>query len=183
MSSSVQRFLTRRDRRSKVFLPFSYPSFLPWRRSKGGLDLEQEDQEEDRNPQSFLFDPSFSLDGAGSIRRSRKRPPSAYITHSTANATTANSGFALTLQSVPDAGAFGGMFVPEEKKKLDKDEEKRVSRRPCLLPPSLTETTRTDKSHSRSAAKVRHQHLHRSQCQLCAASHILCRKWRRGRGL
>jgi hypothetical protein len=35
-------------------------------------------------------------------------------------------------QSLPDAGAFGGLFVPEEKKKLEKEDEKRVSS-PFLL--------------------------------------------------
>jgi len=34
----------------------------------------------------------------------------------------------LTLQNLPDAGAFGGLFVPEDKKKLEKEDEKRVSR-------------------------------------------------------
>ncbi|KAG9877953.1 hypothetical protein KCV05_g21585, partial [Aureobasidium melanogenum] len=29
-------------------------------------------------------------------------------------------------KSLPDAGAFGGLFVPEEKKKLEKEDEKRV---------------------------------------------------------
>ncbi|KAG9534063.1 hypothetical protein KCU79_g22363, partial [Aureobasidium melanogenum] len=72
MSSSVQRFLGRRDRRSKVLMPF-LPSNAP----------------------------SMPL-------------------------------LTLTLtpiplsQSLPDAGAFGGLFVPEEKKKLEKEDEKRV---------------------------------------------------------
>lgn len=33
----------------------------------------------------------------------------------------------LLLQNLPDAGAFGGLFVPEDRKKLEKEDEKRVS--------------------------------------------------------
>jgi hypothetical protein len=66
MSSSVQRFLGRRDRKSKVLLPWIQPL------------------------------------------------------HSVATLADCD------LQNLPDAGAFGGLFVPDDKKKLEKEDEKRV---------------------------------------------------------
>jgi len=80
------------------------------------------------------LDLPFSLDGAGSIRRPRKRPASAHLSRRSAIASTANCDTVLTLQATledvaPDEGTFAGFFVPDEesrKKKVDKDEEKAV---------------------------------------------------------
>lgn len=79
------------------------------------------------------FDLPFSLDGAGSIKRSRKDPASTHVARHLAIASTANCDIAITLQStpdvVPDVGTFADFFLPDEearKKKLDKDEEKAV---------------------------------------------------------
>lgn len=79
------------------------------------------------------LDVPFSLDGAGSIRRPRKQPPSTHVAHHNAIASTANCDIAFTLQTAPDiapdVGTFAGFFIPDDeakKKKFDKDEEKAV---------------------------------------------------------
>lgn len=80
-----------------------------------------------------LVETPFSLDGAGSIRRPRKRSASAYHAPHIAIASTANCDIAFTLQTAPDVapdeGTFAGFFVPDEeskKKRFEKDEEKTV---------------------------------------------------------
>jgi hypothetical protein len=129
MSSSVQRFLGRRDRRSKVFLPFSHfhlPS-PPWRKDADPGASPLPDQRRSRS-----IDSSLDLADHVSNRPSKKRPTSVQFTPSPTTATPADRDCSLALQTPPDTGAFGGLFVPEERKKLEKEDEKRVSN-PSLL--------------------------------------------------
>ncbi|THY93261.1 cysteine proteinase [Aureobasidium pullulans] len=123
MSSSVQRFLGRRDRRSKVFLPFSHfhlPS-PPWRKDADPGASPLPDQRRSRS-----IDSSLDLADHVSNRPSKKRPTSVQFTPSPTIATPADRDCSLALQTPPDTGAFGGLFVPEERKKLEKEDEKRM---------------------------------------------------------
>lgn len=160
--SNIHRFLSRRgDRRQQKVnnSPVSQPqpplwqtpvssivssvsSFLSWRH-RGSHSSSSASFQDDNGPVSrrrsslstvcALFEPPFSLDGAGSIRRPRKRSASAYHAPHIAIASTANCDIALTLQTAPDVapdeGTFAGFFVPDEeskKKRFEKDEEKTV---------------------------------------------------------
>ncbi|KAI5209108.1 cysteine proteinase [Aureobasidium subglaciale] len=120
MSSSVQRFLGRRDRRSKVIIS-SFPRLqLPspfWRRHAGSVDSARSNQGHDRS-----LDLSLALAVAASVPRS----PSAKLVASTTLTTLTDRGSYFNLQNLPDAGAFGGLFVPEDKKKVEKEDEKRI---------------------------------------------------------
>lgn len=149
----MHRFLSRRDKKSKVNIPatssssssssllhsFSFPLLPSFfchdriaRRNSRHDSLQDEsgyghERKGSASSSCTRFDLSFSLDGAASIRRPRKRPASVLVAQHTAQATTADCDLGLTLQSTVDIGAFGGLFIPNGQKKPDKDEEKKVS--------------------------------------------------------
>ncbi|GAB7352694.1 hypothetical protein MBLNU459_g3053t1 [Dothideomycetes sp. NU459] len=146
MSSSVHRFLSRRERKPKVNPPrppfllssLSFPllpSFLAHSKAARrhsvpdtceGAGGHGHARRGSASPSGTLFDLSLSLDGAGSIGRPRRRPASVHVAPPTAPATTADCDLGLNLQVAPDIGAFGGLFIPNGQKKPDKDEEKRI---------------------------------------------------------
>lgn len=143
MSSSVHRFLSRREKKSKVNTPATssllhsisfplLPSFFvndrtARRNSRHDSLLDEHGHGHERkgsaSPSRSRFDLSFSLDGAASIRLPRERPASVSAAH---HSTPADRDLLLTLQSTTDTGAFGGLFIPNGQKKPDKEEDKKV---------------------------------------------------------
>lgn len=171
---SVHRLLSRREKHHHKVNNSSKPSILPSLLQLVSWPFGSREDVAATSPsakgrgikrrasiRSSLVDLSFALDGAASLKRPRKRSNSSCVLNSDNSRSEADRGILPTLQSRDDHGNFGGIFVLDEKKKSDKEEDKKV----CTQTRSCTHvlSRHTGQGHIRQVTEARNHHNYRGQ--------------------